>query len=142
MVEWQGSFENAEVEALHAEGFGHPIGAYDWREKVERHSLGWVTARGGGHLIGWINVAWDGGGHAFILDTLVAGSARRRGVATRLVTVATDHARAVGCEWLHVDFDADLETFYFEACGFRPTPAGVIPLQPVIVSAGRPPHRS
>jgi GNAT superfamily N-acetyltransferase len=43
---------------------------------------------------------WDGGGHAFILDTLVAGSARRQGIATRLVTVATDHARAAGCEWL------------------------------------------
>ena len=89
---------------------------------------GHVTARDGGDLIGWVNVPWDGGGHAFILDTLVAGSARRQGIATRLVTVATDHARAAGCEWLHVDFDAELESFYLDACGFRPTPAGVIRL--------------
>lgn len=128
IVEWRGSFENLEVEALHAEGFGHPIGAYDWRGQVERNSLGWVTARGDENLIGWINVAWDGGGHAFILDTLVAGSARRQGVATRLVTLATDHARAAGCEWLHVDFEAELESFYLDACGFHPTPAGVIAL--------------
>ena len=126
IVEWRGSFESTEVEALHAEGFGHPIAAYDWRGQVERHSLGWVTARDGGDLIGWVNVPWDGGGHAFILDTLVAGSARRQGIATRLVTVATDHARAAGCEWLHVDFDAELESLYLDACGFRPTPAGVI----------------
>jgi GNAT superfamily N-acetyltransferase len=128
IVEWRGSFESPEVEALHAEGFGHPIGEYEWRGQVEGHSLGWVTARVDGDLIGWINVAWDGGGHAFLLDTLVAGSARRRGVATRLVTVATDHARAAGCEWLHVDFDAELGSFYLDACGFHPTPAGVIAL--------------
>jgi len=128
IVEWRGSFENPELEALHAEGFGHAIGAYDWRAQVERHSLGWVTARSDGHLLGWVNVAWDGGGHAFVLDTLVAGSARRRGVATRLVTLATDRARAAGCEWLHVDFDEGLESFYVDACGFRPTLAGVIPL--------------
>jgi GNAT superfamily N-acetyltransferase len=127
-VEWRGAFESAEVEGLHAEGFGHEVAAYDWLGQVERHSLGWVTARRGGQLIGWVNVAWDGAGHAFILDTLVAGNARGQGIATRLVTVATDHARASGCEWLHVDFDAELEHFYFDACGFTSTPAGVISL--------------
>jgi ribosomal protein S18 acetylase RimI-like enzyme len=128
IVEWRGAFDGPEVEALHAEGFGHPVGAFDWRAQVERHSLGWVTARAGGHLIGWVNVAWDGAGHAFILDTVVAGSARHRGLATELVTVATDHARAAGCEWLHVDFDAELESLYLGACGFHATPAGLIRL--------------
>jgi hypothetical protein len=30
-----------------------------------------------------------------------------------------------GCEWLHVDFDDDLRAFYFDACGFTPTNAGL-----------------
>jgi len=34
-----------------------------------------------------------------------------------------------GCEWLHVDFDDDLRRFYFDACGFSPTDAGLIALR-------------
>src|SRR5512132_4244335 len=49
-----------------------------------------------------VNVAWDGGDHAFLLDTKVAGEHQRRGVATALVGVAVRHAKAAGCEWLHV----------------------------------------
>ena len=123
-----GSFENAEVNALHAEGFGHRVLDDDWRGQVERHSLGWVCARDGTDLVGFVNVAWDGGVHAFVLDTLVAPRARRRGMGTRLVARAVDEAREAGCEWIHVDFDDDLATFYFEACGFVPTKAGVIAL--------------
>jgi hypothetical protein len=37
-------------------------------------------------------------------------------------------ARAAGCEWLHVDFGEHLAAFYVGACGFRPTPAGLIRL--------------
>ncbi len=33
------------------------------------HSLGWVTAHDGDVLVGFVNVAWDGGDHAFLLDT-------------------------------------------------------------------------
>jgi GNAT superfamily N-acetyltransferase len=126
--EWRGSFENAEVNALHAEGFGHRVLDDDWRGQVERHSLGWVCARDGTDLVGFVNVAWDGGVHAFVLDTLVAPRARRRGIGTGLVARAVDEAREAGCEWIHVDFDDDLATFYFEACGFVPTKAGVIAL--------------
>ena len=43
--------------------------------------------------------------------------------------MAARHAAEAGCEWLHVDFDADLEPFYFDACGFRPTKAGLIHLR-------------
>lgn len=126
--EWRGSFKNAEVNALHAEGFGHRVLDDDWRGQVERHSLGWVCARERTDLVGFVNVAWDGGVHAFVLDTLVASRARRQGIGTELVKRAVDGARDAGCEWIHVDFDDDLATFYFEACGFLPTPAGVIAL--------------
>ena len=128
--EWRGSFGTEEVETLHAEGFTRsPDGTWDWRQQVERHSLGWVCARDEAtRLIGWVNVAWDGGVHAFILDTVVASAHRRQGIATRLVELATDGARAAGCEWLHVDFDDHLRDFYLNGCAFTATGAGLIRL--------------
>jgi GNAT superfamily N-acetyltransferase len=125
---WRGAFGNDELNALHAEGFGHRLLADDWWTQVNRHSLGWVCAREGGELVGFVNVPWDGSIHAFVIDTLVAERVRRRGVGTELIAVAVRQARAAGCEWLHVDFDEHLRPFYFDACGFCPTDAGLIAL--------------
>jgi len=125
---WSGDFDNADLEALHAEGFEHQPADYDWNGQVEEHSLGWVTAREGDELVGFVNVIWDGATHAFILDTLVAIKARRRGVGRQLIAVAVAEARNAGCEWLHVDFEDHLKTFYFDSCGFEPTNAGLIAL--------------
>jgi GNAT superfamily N-acetyltransferase len=127
--EWRGEFENAELNALHAEGFGHQVLEDDWKGQVERHSLGWVCARDGGELVGFVNVPWDGGIHAFILDTLVTARARRQGIGTKMVALAAEQSRAAGCEWLHADFDDELTSFYFDSCGFVPTPAGLISLR-------------
>jgi GNAT superfamily N-acetyltransferase len=102
---WCGQFANAELNALHAEGFGHRLLDDDWQARVSRHSLGWVSAREDDQLVAFVNVAWDGGAHAFLVDTLVTDTLRRRGVGTRLVAVAVEGARAAGCEWLHVDFE-------------------------------------
>jgi len=44
------------------------------------------------------------------------------------VATAVEEARRAGCEWLHVDFEAHLRPFYFDACGFSPTEAGLIAL--------------
>jgi GNAT superfamily N-acetyltransferase len=126
--EWRGAVSNSELNALHAEGFGHRALDEDWQAQLTGHSLGWVAARANGDLAGFVNVAWDGGVHAFILDTLVAAGAQRQGIGTRLVATAIEHARATGCEWLHVDFDDELMPFYFGSCGFRPTNGGVIAL--------------
>jgi len=125
---WRGAFDSAEVEMLHAACFDREPSEWDWASQVERHSLGWVCARDGVTLVGWVNVAWDGAGHAFILDTIVAGTHRKRGIATQLVAVATAGTRDAACEWLHVDFEDHLTAFYFEACGFAPTNAGLIRL--------------
>lgn len=125
---WRGAFDNAEVNELHADAFGHRVLDDDWLAQVSRHSLGWVCARDGEDLVGFVNVAWDGGVHAFVLDTIVAARAGRQGIGTRLVAAAVDGARAAGCEWLHVDFEDHLRAFYFDACGFVPTDAGVIKL--------------
>jgi len=126
--EWRGTFDSADLEALHAEGFGREPSPYDWWAQVNRHSLGWVCAHDGSTLVGFVNVAWDGATHAFVLDTLVTGRYRRHGVGTRLVEIAAEQARAAGCEWLHVDFEDHLREFYFTACGFTPTNAGLIAL--------------
>jgi GNAT superfamily N-acetyltransferase len=100
-----------------------------WWEQIRPHSLGWVAARtSDGLLVGFINIAWDGGDHAFLLDTKTRGEWQRRGVGTELVGRAAQHAKAAGCEWLHVDFEPHLRSFYIEACGFRPTDAGLIHL--------------
>jgi ribosomal protein S18 acetylase RimI-like enzyme len=126
--QWRGDFTNRALEALHAEGFGHDVADYDWKAQVGAHSLGWVCAHDGEELVGFVNVIWDGAGHAFILDTLVAERARRLGVGRNLVAMAVEESRAAGCEWLHVDFEDHLRSFYFDACGFQPTNAGLIRL--------------
>jgi GNAT superfamily N-acetyltransferase len=126
--EWRGNFDNTEVNALYTEGLDHESLTGNWWTRVNQHSLGWVCAREGGELVGFVNVAWDGAVHAFVLDTLVTARVRRRGVGTELVVVAAREARAAKCEWLHVDFESHLRAFYFDACGFRPTNAGLIAL--------------
>ena len=105
--------------------------AAGWWDQIRPHSLGWVTARGAdGLLVGFVNVAWDGGDHAFLLDTKTRGDHQRRGIGTELVRRAAEHAQAAGCEWLHVDFEDGLAPFYLGACGFRATDAGLIHLAP------------
>lgn len=101
-----------------------------WWNRIRAHSLGWVSARDpDGLLVGFVNVAWDGGDHAFLLDTKTRGSHQRQGIGRELVRHAVIHARAAGCEWLHVDFEpAELARFYFDACGFRRTEAGLVHL--------------
>ena len=125
---WRGEFDNDSLNALHAEAFGHDVTDDDWHEQVLRHSLGWVTAHDGDDLVGFVNVPWDGATHAFILDTIVRTETRRRGVGTRLVEIAVTNTREAGCEWLHVDFDDEHRSFYFDACEFQPTNAGLIGL--------------
>jgi GNAT superfamily N-acetyltransferase len=127
--EWRGQFSNAAVNALHAESFDHKPLLDDWWGQVNTHSLGWVCAWDAGELVGFVNVAWDGGVHAFIVDTMVAAPMRRRGIGKRLVEIAAEKAQAARCEWLHVDFDEHLRPFYFEGCGFRPTVAGLVRLE-------------
>jgi GNAT superfamily N-acetyltransferase len=129
--EWRGAFTNAEVNALHAEAFETKVfdeSEWNWAELVHRHSLGWVVARDGADLVGFVNVLWDGLVHAWLQDVMVAAMARGQGIGTALVRRSRDGAKAAGCEYLHVDFDDHLSTFYYDACGFTPAKAGLITL--------------
>ena len=127
--EWRGTFSSDELNALHAECFEHRLFDDDWWKQVNTFSLGWVCMRVAGQLTGFVNVAWDGGVHAFLLDTMVAAPWRRQGHATRLVEEAVAQAKLSQCEWLHVDFDPHLRDFYAGACKFAPTDAGLIRLR-------------
>jgi GNAT superfamily N-acetyltransferase len=66
--------------------------------------------------------------HAFVLDTVVAVRARRRGVGAALLYVAVRESRAAGCQWLHVDVTDELRDFHYDASGFEPTSTGLIAL--------------
>lgn len=131
---WRGEITSAEVNGLHAEAFGHRLydtSEWDWVELCRAHSLGWVTARIDGRLVGFVNVISDGFVHAWIQDEMVAPDARRQGIGVRLVHEARDAAKEAGCEWLHVDFDDELRPFYYNAVGFRPTNGGLIYLKEI-----------
>jgi len=127
VLAWRDPVTDEEMVDLVVSHGGNP--ERGWWDKVRPHSLGWATARTrGGTLIGFVNVAWDGCDHAFLIDTKTRGTFQRQGIGTRLVRLAVEQAKAAGCEWLHVDFEPDLRTFYVDSCGFRPTEAGLVNL--------------
>ncbi len=131
IFEWRGAFDNTEINALHAQAFETRVfddTEWNWVTQVERHSLGWVVAREDGDFVAFANVLWDGLVHAWLQDVMVADHARRRGLGVELVRRAREAASDAGCEYLHVDFEDDLRPFYFDACGFTPTNAGLIRL--------------
>jgi GNAT superfamily N-acetyltransferase len=98
---------------------------------VLRQSLSYVCAveqRGSDRrLIGYVNLAWDGGLHAFLLDPTVHPAYRRQGIGTALVRRAAAVARERGVHWLHVDYEPRFAPFY-RSCGFHPTEAGLMHL--------------
>jgi GNAT superfamily N-acetyltransferase len=126
-IGWRRPVTDAELVELTASHGGNAESG--WWDRIRDHSLGWVTARSeSGHLLGFVNVAWDGGDHAFLIDTKTRPSHQRDGLGTAVVRRAVEEARAAGCEWLFVDFEPHLEQFYLGSCGFRPTAAGLIHL--------------
>jgi GNAT superfamily N-acetyltransferase len=117
--------DEAELEALMALAWeGESAGG--WARVLER-SLVHDGAYEDDRLVGFVNVAWDGGAHAFLSDTTVAPDFQRARLGRRIVGVAVETARARGARWLHVDFEERLSGFY-AGCGFRPTAAGLIDL--------------
>lgn len=95
---------------------------------VLRRSLTYVGAFAGSRLVGFVNVAWDGGIHGFILDTTVHPDFQRVGIGTEMMKHAAEVAAERGIEWLHVDYVPHLEAFY-RGCGYRKTEAGLLNLR-------------
>jgi len=111
--------------ALFAAAWGSPKQGY---ERALAHSFTWVTASSGDELVGFVNVAWDGDTHFFLLDTTVHPNWQRRGIGRRLVEEAIEACRGHG-EWLHVDASEELMTRFYLRCGFESTPAGLADLR-------------
>lgn len=96
--------------------------------QVLERSLLFVSANRGEQLVGFVNLAWDGGEHAFLLDTRVHPDFRHRGVGTALVNKAVSAAKDHNIKWVYVDFEPHLSGFYAN-CGFRDTEAGLVRLR-------------
>jgi GNAT superfamily N-acetyltransferase len=130
---WRGDVSDDQLVALTESYGGNPEPG--WWDRIRPHSLGWVTAHlADGTAVGFVNVAWDGGDHAFLLDTKVHPQHQRRGIGTGLVKQAALQAKQAGCEWMEVDFEDEerLARFYFDACRFRPTHAGLLHLPDLV----------
>lgn len=91
------------------------------------HSLVYIGAFSGQTLVGYVQLAWNGGVHAFLLDPTVYPDFQRQGIGKTLVLKALEVALERGLEWVHVDYEPHLEGFY-RSCGFRPTLAGLVRL--------------
>ena len=64
------SVDDVSLSRLHAVAFGHAPGEVSpWASRLERHSLSWVGAFDQESLVGFVHACWDGGLHAFLLDT-------------------------------------------------------------------------
>jgi len=96
-------------------------------ESLLGHSALYVTAHLGPKLVGFVNVAWDGGQHGFILDPTVLPEHRLQGIGNALMRHAIAGARDRELVWLHVDFEPGLEAFYRKA-GFVSSEAAVLRL--------------
>ena len=88
-------------------------------------SLTYIGAFNASQLIGFVNIAWDGGVHTFILDTTVHPTFRKQGIGTELVLLGIEAAKKNDAEWIHVDYEPKLDRFY-KNCGFRSTQAGLV----------------
>jgi len=96
----------------------------DYQPILERN-LAHVVARDNQNLIGFCNLAWDGGRHATVFDLCVHPDYRHQGIALKMLEWAPKIAQDHGIKYLHVDFDSALEELYKKA-GFEIISAGIV----------------
>lgn len=94
---WRASLTNVELHRLHEAAFrARSDPERDWVAMVGEHSLGWVTARWQGALVGFVNVITDGLVHSWLQDVMVPPDHQRTRIRTAVVQLAADHAKAAG----------------------------------------------
>lgn len=102
-------------------------GTRDFARVLDRSTV-YIGAFCGDRLVGFVNIAWDGGLHGFVIDPFVHPEFRRQGIGSRMLRECIAAAAESGLEWLHVDFEPELESFYRKA-GFIHTHAGLVQLR-------------
>lgn len=88
-------------------------------------SLTWLTAWRDGSLVGFINAAWDGFKHAFLVDRTALTDepeVRNQLILTMLDTIARDHPSV---DKVHLDCDPG-EVSVLESRGLQQMPAGIV----------------
>jgi 2'-5' RNA ligase/predicted GNAT family acetyltransferase len=118
--------DNDQLDRLYAAAWPNHRSPWNFGPELV-HLLVFVGAFADEELVGFVKLAWDGTTHAFLLEPTVHPRLRHRGIGRTLVQHAVDVARERGLEWVHVDYEPQLHPFY-RACGFEPTPAGLIRL--------------
>jgi len=94
-------------------------------DRVLDRAFGWVAARHGDRLVGFVNMAWDGGVHFFLLDTTVHPEYQRRGIGLELVRRSIEACQGAGA-WMHVDADEELMQRLYLPAGFERSAAGTV----------------
>ena len=89
---------------------------------VLARSLAYVCAYHERRLVGFVNVAWDGGNHAFLLDTTVHPSVRRQ--RDRARTGASGSRSGTGARDRLAARRLRAALRRLRSCGFRETEAG------------------
>jgi len=89
--------DDVSLSRLHAIAFGNAPGELlPWANRLQQHSVSWVGAFHQDSLIGFVHACWDGGLHAFLLDTVVDPEYQRQGVGYNLVQTLIQRVRAAG----------------------------------------------
>lgn len=95
--------------------------------RVLGKSLIWFGAYDGDRLVGYANLAWDGWGHAFLVDPTVHPDYQGQGLGKRIIEAALAAAREhPTVEWVHVDASPELMEKFYKPAGFAATSAGVV----------------
>ena len=122
----RGPIDDVDLSRVHDLAFAGSLSGVTiaWSTRLNAHSVGWVCAFADGQLCGFVHACWDGGNHAFLLDTAVLPEFQHRGIGTELIRRLRRQAAQAGCDWLHVDYEPRYDAFY-RSCGFVPTLAGL-----------------
>ena len=95
-------------------------------DRILQHSLAYFTIRDDqNRLIGYCNLAWDGGRHASLFDLNIHPDFRHQGLAIKMIQQVKQVAIDNNIRFFHVDFDPTLEPLYKKA-GFDMISAGLM----------------
>lgn len=97
-------------------------------QRILNQSLTWVAGYDEHGLRAWINVAWDGFVHAFLVDRTAAddsdGAIRSELVRVAIEAIRRDHPTVLK---IHTDCRSD-ETLWLGGLGLQELPGGIVVL--------------